>query len=487
MNFIKRAWYSIIVKRGRTFLLIAVFSAILIFILAGLTIKSAALQASENAKENIGATATLSINRENMREQRGNQDKSTTEKNESATERVVKLTDVEKISQLDNVSSYNILSSTSAGATSKFTAVESSSDSSSTTDTKEADGPGDGGGPQQAQGDFAISGVLSTAALEAFSDDGNTIISGKAITEADKNTNNVMIESTLAEQNDLKVGDTFKITNATDTSVTYKMIVKGIYETSEVADGMGMNFAFMDPVNTIYTSYTFANTMKGSTYKNTADSATYTLAQPKQLTAFVKQANKLIDTDTFELQTNDSLYQQMLKPISNITSFSENIVLIVSVAGTIILALIVMLTIRERKYEIGVLLALGENRFKVIAQFFTELILVLSLSLVIAGFSGSYVGNIVGEQLLAQETESTTTSNTSKFEGGEPNGGGGPGQGGEMAEKAKQPDEIKSLDITLSLTELLELGGLGLGICFLSVLIASVGIIRLQPKNILTS
>lgn len=487
MNFIKRAWYSIIVKRGRTFLLIAVFSAILIFILAGLTIKSAALQASENAKENIGATATLSINRENMREQRGNQDKSTTEKNESATERVVKLTDVEKIAQLDNVSSYNILSSTSAGATSKFTAVESSSDSSSTTDTKEADGPGDGGGPQQAQGDFAISGVLSTAALEAFSDDGNTIISGKAITEADKNTNNVMIESTLAEQNDLKVGDTFKITNATDTSVTYKMIVKGIYETSEVADGMCMNFAFMDPVNTIYTSYTFANTMKGSTYKNTADSATYTLAQPKQLTAFVKQANKLIDTDTFELQTNDSLYQQMLKPISNITSFSENIVLLVSVAGTIILALIVMLTIRERKYEIGVLLALGENRFKVIAQFFTELILVLSLSLVIAGFSGSYVGNIVGEQLLAQETESTTTSNTSKFEGGEPNGGGGPGQGGEMAEKAKQPDEIKSLDITLSLTELLELGGLGLGICFLSVLIASVGIIRLQPKNILTS
>ncbi|ANZ96455.1 ABC transporter permease [Brochothrix thermosphacta] len=487
MNFIKRAWYSIIVKRGRTFLLIAVFSAILIFILAGLTIKSAALQASENAKENIGATATLSINRENMREQRGNQDKSTTEKNESATERVVKLTDVERIAQLDNVSSYNILSSTSAGATSKFTAVESSSDSSSTTDTKEANGPGDGGGPQQAQGDFAISGVLSTAALEAFSDDGNTIISGKAITEADKNTNNVMIESTLAEQNDLKVGDTFKITNATDTSVTYKMIVKGIYETSEVADGMGMNFAFMDPVNTIYTSYTFANTMKGSTYKNTADSATYTLAQPKQLTAFVKQANKLIDTDTFELQTNDSLYQQMLKPISNITSFSENIVLLVSVAGTIILALIVMLTIRERKYEIGVLLALGENRFKVIAQFFTELILVLSLSLVIAGFSGSYVGNIVGEQLLAQETESTTTSNTSKFEGGEPNGSGGPGQGGEMAEKAKQPDEIKSLDITLSLTELLELGGLGLGICFLSVLIASVGIIRLQPKNILTS
>ncbi|EUJ39412.1 hypothetical protein [Brochothrix campestris] len=43
------------VKGGRSLLLIAVFSAILIFILVGLIIKSAALQASENAKKNDDA------------------------------------------------------------------------------------------------------------------------------------------------------------------------------------------------------------------------------------------------------------------------------------------------------------------------------------------------------------------------------------------------------------------------------------------------
>lgn len=99
MNFIKRAWYSLKVKVGRSLLLIAVISAILIFILAGLTIKSAVLQASENAKESIGATATLSLNRENMKAQMGQKDTNTSE-----TSRVIKLSDAANIANLDKVS-----------------------------------------------------------------------------------------------------------------------------------------------------------------------------------------------------------------------------------------------------------------------------------------------------------------------------------------------------------------------------------------------
>lgn len=51
MNFLKRAYQSLWAKKGRSILLIAVFAAILIFVLAGLTIKSATEVASENAKK----------------------------------------------------------------------------------------------------------------------------------------------------------------------------------------------------------------------------------------------------------------------------------------------------------------------------------------------------------------------------------------------------------------------------------------------------
>lgn len=66
MNYIKRAIQSLWAKKGRSILMIAVFSAILIFVLAGLTIRSGADLATTNAKKSVGATVTLSTNREAM-------------------------------------------------------------------------------------------------------------------------------------------------------------------------------------------------------------------------------------------------------------------------------------------------------------------------------------------------------------------------------------------------------------------------------------
>lgn len=163
----------------------------------------------------------------------------------------------------------------------------------------------------------------------------------------------------------------------------------------------------MNPVNTIYTAYIFANPLKGIAYKDTADSATYNLTAPKEMDTFAKKSEQLIDTETYAIQTNDDMYQQMFEPISNIPSFSENIVLLVSISRTIILALIVMLTIRERRYEIGVLLAMGESRKKVICQFLVELVIVLIISVMIAGFSGNLVGNVVGKLLLKWDYQTT--------------------------------------------------------------------------------
>ena len=43
---------------------------------------------------------------------------------------------------------------------------------------------------------------------------------------------------------------------------------------------MGMKFNFMNPSNTLYTSYTFANELNGTSDDNTIDSAIYTLSDP---------------------------------------------------------------------------------------------------------------------------------------------------------------------------------------------------------------
>ena len=94
----------------------------------------------------------------------------------------------------------------------------------------------------------------------------------------------------------------------------------------------------------------------------------------------------------------------MLQPLNNISSIANNIIILVAVAGAIILTLIIMLSIRERRYEIGVLMSLGENRLKIIGQFFTELAVVTLISLCLASLAGGMVGNALGNQLLSNST-----------------------------------------------------------------------------------
>ena len=400
MNYMKRAIQSLWAKKGRSIIMIAVFSAILIFVLAGLTIRSGADLATTNAKKSVGATVTLSTNREAMFKQSDSEDENSRPDPGSFERTPVNLSDAKKIAKLSNVKSYSFEASTSADKSSGIEPISSDSDDSEEESTDEQMAGFSGGGAPggMSQGDFQIKGVSESSSYSEFSAGTASLVEGEAITSEDEGTNNVLIEQSLAEANDLSVGDTFKIKDTDDKDV--EVTIKGIYKTSDSGDSMSAQFNFMNPSNTIFSSYTMVNTLTGSEGK-TIDSAVYNLENPKDMDSFVKQANKLIDTDTFSLETNDQMYQQMLQPLNNVSSFAKNIVILVAAAGVIILTLIIMLSIRERKYEIGVLLSLGESRMKVISQFFVEIFICMIFALGIAAASGNVVGNAVGNQLLS--------------------------------------------------------------------------------------
>ncbi len=69
MNFLKRAWLAIKAKKGRSILLTLVTTAILVFVLAGITINNASNVAVENAKKQTGSTISLQLNRDYMMSQ----------------------------------------------------------------------------------------------------------------------------------------------------------------------------------------------------------------------------------------------------------------------------------------------------------------------------------------------------------------------------------------------------------------------------------
>ncbi|WP_125764502.1 ABC transporter permease [Levilactobacillus mulengensis] len=480
MNFFKRAWLNVWAKKGRSVLLILVSSAILMFVLAGLLIRSAAVKATDQAKADVGATVTLSANRQAAFKKMQSSSSSTSKSSRpKMTLTPVKLSDATKISQLSNVKSTNVTSSTTVNAKS-YDVVSTSTGMGS------SNGGGPGGMKSSAStGDTQIDGVTATSLTTAFSNSQSKITKGRGITAADKNTHNVVIEKDLASQNDLTVGDTITVKETAGDKAKVKLKIVGIYKASSTSTSTSPMSA--DPANTMYTSYTMANTFKGSKYANTADSVTFNVSNPAKVSSVKQAGRQLINTSKYALSTDDASYQTVKASMANVKSFANKIVWLVAIAGTIILALIVILMIRERRFEIGVLLSLGEARWKIMAQFFTEMLMVIVVAVAIAGAGGKFVGDQLGSQLVSQSTTTqiTATSSTGQPGGSGMHGGtGGPGSTGTTT-SAKAVDT--NLDISVSAVDLAELGGFGLAITFLSIMIASGGILRLEPKKVLIS
>ncbi|EAD6956021.1 ABC transporter permease [Listeria monocytogenes] len=498
MNFFKRAWLSMKARKGRSILQLIIFTVVCVLILSGFTIQSAADKASELAREQLGGTVTLTVDREKqmqtMREEASSSDSSSTESKPQFQSSPIDVSDANDLAKLNHVASYNYYSSTQALA-SGFDPIESSGDTSSSNDesstTAETQGPGGGqGGPQMVDADLSISGLLDSATSTDFEAGTSELTSGVAITSANKDKNVAMVEENLAEENDWKVGDSFTVTSSDgNTKITLKIV--GIYKTTDSGSDMAQNFSFLNPYNKVYVPYTVANTIKGSDYKNTVDSAVYTMDDAANISAFEKEAKKVdsIDWDTFKLDANDTLYQQMIGPINSVASFSKNVVYIVSIAGALILGLLVMMQVRDRKYEMGVLLAIGEKRGKLIAQFFVEILIVALVSFGLAAASSHYVAQLAGNQLLAQQNSSTNETTTSTENRGPGGGGGQGGPGGfgqSVSNLTKNTEQIKELDIQVTLEDMLKMGGIGIGIAFISVLLPAALVLRMNPKTILT-
>ncbi|MEG9462547.1 MAG: ABC transporter permease, partial [Bacillus amyloliquefaciens] len=242
MNFIKRAFWSMKEKKGKTFLQLVVFSVICIFVLSGLTIQSAAKKSSELARQQLGGSVTLQADRQKqMAQQQKDGEKRTFESTP------ISVSDAKKLTSLQHVKNYNFLTTASANAES-FDAIKSSGESA---DNSSGAGRFQGGGRQMISADISIEGVLSTALLDDFTGGSSKITDGRAITKTDADAKVAVINETLADQNMLKVGGSITVSSAADDSVKTKLKIVGIYKTTSSGDDQAQHFSFLNPDNKI--------------------------------------------------------------------------------------------------------------------------------------------------------------------------------------------------------------------------------------------
>lgn len=523
MNFMKRALLAVTRRKGKSFIMFVIFAAIANLVLAGLAIQHATDYVSVLARQKLGGQLTLRFDTQKALQQ-GQANIQSGQRPSiqrlPVTEEMVKMVAGQK-----HITGYNAIVNTN-GLAQGFTAVDTSSSDSSdssdnsgssaqqndTVDNNRFVGRGGFAGGNFVMPDVTVTGVASSELTDVFTNGDAGLLSGRAITPEDAGKKVALVEKNLADQNSLKVGSKIKI-KATRADNTEEYTVAGIYEAtaSSSSTGEGMrNMTFTEPYNRIFVDYKSAIPLKTvSSDTGVAgegiDQATFFVDDPQNIDLVKTEVKSLeIDWNKFTLDANDQAYRQMMGPIENVASFSRTVVYLVAVAGAVILALILMLAVKERMYETGVFLSMGEGKMKIVAQYVAEVLMVAVLAFGLSIYTGGFVAQGVGNMLLQRELQ-LEQSQAGAGPGGPGGayagqgrgfdegrgfgqaGGFGRGFGGWFGGQSPQDYQaIDQMNIQVTLPEVAQMSLAGLLIVVSGTMLPAATVLRYKPKTILT-
>jgi putative ABC transport system permease protein len=343
-------------------------------------------------------------------------------------------------------------------------------------------------------GDTAINGINSYAFIDGVKNGTMTIADGEYFDETTDDS--VMISEDLRILNSLKVGDTIKLKKSDD-SGTVSLKIIGVYDTTD--DNSLSNTLYMN----VATAAKFLSTESYNDGKYNVDNVQYFLTNAEYADTFIDEAKAKhpeLAENNLTLSTDTSAYEQMVGPIESVGSFATTILLIVIIASILIIALMVTINIKDRRYEMGVLLSLGAKKLNIIGQVLVELVFVATLAFVLSIGTSSFLAQAVGSTLLDTQIANSTQQSEQNFGrpgtapgGGGPDGGvtSGGGFGGGMqsftaGNSNSNAEAIDSIDISASPADYAILFALGYGVLIIALILPTINIIRFEPKTILT-
>ncbi|MBR3180578.1 ABC transporter permease [Candidatus Saccharibacteria bacterium] len=506
-NMLKRSWLSIKRKLGRTIILTLIFFMMANLVLAAFIIKSAVSAQMDYAKSTLGGTVSIQADMDKIRENQEAEMKNGGNpgemfKNMSRPSVDVKTANEIATSYTDYVKDYSYEVTSSAN-----------SNNLETVETKGFGGKmagGMGGMPgmpgfgqdssddSTLDADITISGVNAYAYIDGVENETITIKDGTYFDE--DSTDSVMVSYEFAELNSLKVGDTLKLKNIyTEKEVPLTII--GIYDSSEErADA-----------NTVYVNTETAAKFLSSDEYNSGnydvDNVNFYMTSSDNAEEFVNKINEEFSElaeNNLKVAVDTSEYDSISGSIDSVGSFANTILIIVIIAAVIIITLIVTINVKDRRYEIGVLMSLGASKKNIIGQIIAELLIVGTLGFTLASVTGTVFAGTLGNMILEGQTTSSNKQSEQNF--GRPGAsmGGMPSQKGnnsrsgapefpgddmpnmKQAMQAGRGEEKIELNINAEPIDYLLLFVTGYLVIILALILPSVSIMHYQPKEILT-
>ena len=459
MNTLKRAFLYTMRKKTKTLILFLVLVTISTFILTGLSIYKAADDSALSLRQSVGGSIRLELDKSNNKNWRYQQ---------AAGGMLVEYVgtpitdrDIQKIMSIDGVKAYNGLGDGSVFAK----------------DFSFISGFSFGAGSDYSR----LPSVTDSEYFNFFTRKAFQLVEGRHIKEGDDHV--VLISTAIAEKNALKLGDTITVQCCYDSGIypDVTLTIIGIY--AYEADNE-FNTTSTDKRNRLIIDHKAMQEIMQRDVIQYDNGVDFYVDDPREMEKIASQIKALdLDWDSFTLTMDNSAYEAVASPLTAMQNLIVWLIVGCVAVSVGILVLILSMWIKQRRYETGILLSVGISKSRIILQYTIEVLMIAVVAFGLSFFTSNFISQGASDLIFHQVSESQPMPEIEL-----------PDDGTEYLDITGQyipydtsnVESLESVQVNVSPDHLLYIYIFGILLIAFSVSAASISVIQMKPKKILS-
>ena len=460
MSTWKRAFLYVIRKKVKTVLLFCVLLAMSTFILTGLSIYKATDDSALSLRQSVGGSIRLELDESNEANWRYQQAAGGMMVEYVGTPITDK--DIQKIMSIDGVKAYNGIGDGDVYAK-DFDFISGISFGAEIDDSR-------------------LPSVTNSEYFNFFTRKAFQLVEGRHIKEDDDHV--VLISSAIAEKNNLKLGDTITVQCCFDNGdyPDVKLKVVGIYEYK--GDTNPFHTTSTDKRNRLIIDHKAMQEIMQRDEIQYDNGVDFYVDDPREIDRIAKEIKNLdLDWDCFSFTVDNSAYEAVAASLTSMQRLIVWLIVGCIVVSVSILILILSMWIKQRRYETGILLSIGITKGNIVFQYIVEVLLIAVVAFGLSYFTSSLLSQGVSDLIFNQVAESQPIPEIEL-----------PDDGSEYLDITGQyipydssnMEMVESVQVNVNPNNLLYVYVLGAFLIVLSVSAASITVIQMKPKKILS-
>lgn len=126
----------------------------------------------------------------------------------------------------------------------------------------------------------------------------------------------------------------------------------------------------------------------------------FVMESEADLNAFTQQAKELLE-DGLTVRTSQQSFEMIAAPMAMLNVMADYTLKGAAITTTIVLSLVVILFLRDRKHEMGIYIALGDRQWGVLGQVTLEVLMITLMGLTLSFGTGLMLANKVSDVLIS--------------------------------------------------------------------------------------